>query len=336
MGCCVSRAADDDENPRSTVAGGKPFKRTGLSWTADTPLTQAQLENQRTIFWDTAPSYEGRPEIWQALHAAMTSPDIRMAQSILNAANIIIPTGNPSEGCYDGKRHRIYRAKSEIDHDTGKEGERNKIKGYKYSTKDDTMHVRFTELGNRYVIPMYCLVDPVNLIVPEDEEDQQQRHDDDTTGMIASTSVPAQIKDEEDNNLSNNDNNDNQHHHATMSAEEKNPSNLSSDVPLAAAAAAAAATGTSTLIPITVRLSTAQDIKVDISKTDETVGSLRTRIYMQTPSISPQTHTIRLIYLGRILQEEDRIVCEGEPIPEPKPVVIASGGVIQALVSKKQ
>lgn len=26
-----------------------------------------------------------------------------MAQSILDAANVIIPTGNPSEGCYDGK-----------------------------------------------------------------------------------------------------------------------------------------------------------------------------------------------------------------------------------------
>ena len=74
MGCCVSRAADDDENPQNAVAGGsrlkvgnernlthqtgKPFKRTGLSWTADTPLSQAQLESQRTIFWDTAPTYE--------------------------------------------------------------------------------------------------------------------------------------------------------------------------------------------------------------------------------------------------------------------------------------
>lgn len=33
-----------------------------------------------------------------------------MAQSILDAANVIIPTGNPSEGCYDGKEGRgIYQ-----------------------------------------------------------------------------------------------------------------------------------------------------------------------------------------------------------------------------------
>ncbi|KAI8137014.1 hypothetical protein BJV82DRAFT_637222 [Fennellomyces sp. T-0311] len=271
MGCCVSRAADDDENPQTTVAGGKPFKRTGLSWTADTPLTQAQLESQRTIFWDTAPSYEGRPEIWQALHAAMTSPDIRMAQSILDAANIIIPTGNPSEGCYD-------------------------------------------ELGNRYVIPMYCLVDPTNVIVPEDDDDP---HHDDTAGMIASTSVPAQTKDDDDDD---------------QPEEEKKPA-ITTTTTTTTISPDMTATA---LIPITVRLSTAQDIKVDISRTDETVASLRTRIYMQSANISPQTHTIRLIYLGRILQEEDRIVCEGETIPEPRPVVIASGAVIQALVSKKQ
>ncbi|KAG2222796.1 hypothetical protein INT45_011606 [Circinella minor] len=298
MGCCVSRAADDDDNRRSTVAGGKPFKRTGIHWTADSPITQTQLENQRTVFWETAPSYEGRAEIWQALHAAMTSPDIRMAQSILDAANIIIPTGNPAEGCYD-------------------------------------------ELGNRYVIPMYCFIDPTNLIVSEN--DNEQDHDD-TTGMIASTSVPAQtdIKREEgiDNEQENNNHQDDNHHQQQQHEDKKS---LSSDVPLTTTAP----TTTSNLIPITVRLSTAQDIKVDISKTDETVSSLRTRIYMQTPNISVQTHNIRLIYLGRILQEEDKILYEGfettitktgkESIPEQqsRSIIIANGAIIQALVSKK-
>ncbi|KAI9264974.1 hypothetical protein BDA99DRAFT_39828 [Phascolomyces articulosus] len=301
MGCCVSRAADDDDNRQSAVAGGKPFKRTGLHWTADSSITQAQLESQRNVFWETAPSYEGRAEIWQALHAAMTSPDIRMAQSILDAANIIIPTGNPAEGCYD-------------------------------------------ELGNRYVIPMYCLVDPSNLIVPENETDHQQedqhRDDNDTTGMIASTSVPAQTKREGDHGDGEEDDSSHHHHHHDDQPEEKK--SLSSDIPLTTAAAAATATAVaSALITITVRLSTAQDIKVDISKTDETVSSLRTRIYMQSPNISPQTHTIRLIYLGRVLQDEDRIIYEGvgagDSIPDQqqKSVIIATGAVIQALVSKK-
>ena len=200
---------------------------------------------------------------------------------------------------------------------------------------------------------MYCFVDPTNLIVSENENEEQDH--DDTTGMIASTSVPAQtdIKregglddddEEENDNNTNNNYSDNNQQQQQQQHEEKKP--LSSDVPLTTATAAP--TTTSSLIPITVRLSTAQDIKVDISKTDETVSSLRTRIYMQTPNISVQTHSIRLIYLGRILQEEDKILCEGfetattkagkESIPEQqsRSVIIASGAIIQALVSKKQ
>lgn len=47
---------------------------------------------------------QGRREIWQALEAAMKASDTSMAQSILEAANIILPTGNPADGCYDGKQ----------------------------------------------------------------------------------------------------------------------------------------------------------------------------------------------------------------------------------------
>lgn len=45
---------------------------------------------------------QGREEIWQALHVAFSESDIIMARSILEAANIILPTGNPCEGCFDG------------------------------------------------------------------------------------------------------------------------------------------------------------------------------------------------------------------------------------------
>jgi hypothetical protein len=45
----------------------------------------------------------GRGEIWQALQAAFSeTTDITMARSILEAANVILPTGNPCEGCFDG------------------------------------------------------------------------------------------------------------------------------------------------------------------------------------------------------------------------------------------
>lgn len=60
-------------------------------------------------------------EIWQALRCACESEDLKLSQAIIDSANITIPTGNLSDGCYD-------------------------------------------ELGNKYVIPIYCIVDPTNLI----------------------------------------------------------------------------------------------------------------------------------------------------------------------------
>ncbi|OAD71365.1 hypothetical protein PHYBLDRAFT_95130, partial [Phycomyces blakesleeanus NRRL 1555(-)] len=98
-----------------------PFKRAQLTWVAEEPITRTQLDRQRTAFWETAPSYEGRREIWQALQAACTTPDLHLARSILDAANVTLPTGNPAEGCFD-------------------------------------------ELGNRYEIPLYCIVNPSNLV----------------------------------------------------------------------------------------------------------------------------------------------------------------------------
>lgn len=37
----------------------------------------------------------------------MTNEDIILAQSILDAANITLPTGNPNDGIYDGKLNQI-------------------------------------------------------------------------------------------------------------------------------------------------------------------------------------------------------------------------------------
>ncbi|CAG8715481.1 1424_t:CDS:2 [Acaulospora morrowiae] len=131
MGCCSSRTIIDDDSsvldgasevPRG---GNMPFTKKGVKWTSDSPITVRQLKKQRDAFWDTAPSYEGRPEIWQALRCACEYDDIVFAQAILNSANIIIPTGNLVNGCYD-------------------------------------------ELGNKYLIPAYCIVEPTNLIYDDD------------------------------------------------------------------------------------------------------------------------------------------------------------------------
>ena len=55
-----------------------------------------QLCSKRDEFWDTAPAFEGRKEIWDALKAAAyacETKDFELAQAIINGANITIPKG---------------------------------------------------------------------------------------------------------------------------------------------------------------------------------------------------------------------------------------------------
>lgn len=56
--------------------------------------------------------FQGRREIWEALRAAAEAEDLKLAQSILDAANITMPTGNPADGCYDGKRIGVFLIQS--------------------------------------------------------------------------------------------------------------------------------------------------------------------------------------------------------------------------------
>ncbi|GBC06945.1 hypothetical protein RclHR1_07160003 [Rhizophagus clarus] len=139
MGCCFSRNDDDslrqegsDGNPIPR-GGNRPLIKKGITWTADSPITVHNLKRQRDAFWDTAPSYEGRLEIWQALRCACESEDLTLSQAIIDSANITIPTGNLSDGCYD-------------------------------------------ELGNRYVIPIYCIVDPANLVTGNNYDEGTSQH----------------------------------------------------------------------------------------------------------------------------------------------------------------
>eukprot|EP00731_Ephydatia_muelleri_P020630 Em0013g357a len=103
---------------------------------SDIPLTEGQLRGKRDTFWDTAPVYEGRKEIWEALRAAADAADTGdydLAQAILDGANISIPTGQLTEA-YD-------------------------------------------ELGNRYVIPPYCLSPPVtDAGAPSAPSEDQPKH----------------------------------------------------------------------------------------------------------------------------------------------------------------
>lgn len=60
-------------------------------------MTEGQLRSKRDEFWDTAPAFEGRKEIWDALRAAASafeSSDHLLAQAILDGASITLPHGN--------------------------------------------------------------------------------------------------------------------------------------------------------------------------------------------------------------------------------------------------
>ena len=67
------------------------------------PLTDGQLKSKRDEFWDTAPAFEGKVEIWNALKAAAEaaeSDDFDLAQAILDGAGISLPNGSLVSVCY--------------------------------------------------------------------------------------------------------------------------------------------------------------------------------------------------------------------------------------------
>lgn len=73
-----------------------PLCNETIRWKSDVPLTEGQLRSKRDEFWDTAPAFDGRKEIWDALRAATIaaeSLDFQLAQAILDGANISLPNG---------------------------------------------------------------------------------------------------------------------------------------------------------------------------------------------------------------------------------------------------
>lgn len=89
--------------PSGNVRKNHPLCHEGIRWKSDVPLTEGQLRSKRDEFWDTAPAFDGRKEIWDALRAAAIageSKDYEHAQAILDGANISVPNGFLTE-CYD-------------------------------------------------------------------------------------------------------------------------------------------------------------------------------------------------------------------------------------------
>ncbi|MGH0116703.1 UNVERIFIED_CONTAM: hypothetical protein FKN15_021251 [Acipenser sinensis] len=119
MGGCVGRERGDTQgsarsssrNARKRGGRNEPLKKDKPKWKSDYPMTEGQLRSKRDEFWDTAPAFEGRKEIWDALKAAAIAiecNDQELAQAIIDGASITVPHGSLAE-CYDelGNRYQL-------------------------------------------------------------------------------------------------------------------------------------------------------------------------------------------------------------------------------------
>ncbi|XP_034040066.1 ubiquitin domain-containing protein 1a [Thalassophryne amazonica] len=118
MGGCVGRSRTDGPgrtrtSARSKKRGGRnePLKKERPKWKSEYPMTEGQLRSKRDEFWDTAPAFDGRKEIWDALRAAALAAecnDLELAQAIVDGACITLPHGSLTES-YDelGNRYQL-------------------------------------------------------------------------------------------------------------------------------------------------------------------------------------------------------------------------------------
>merc|ERR550532_2810772 len=119
MGGCIGSPRDgtspggDSSDGTGAVSIGRnqPLKPDKPKWKSDVPLTDGQLRSKRDEFWDTAPAFEGRKEIWDALKAAayaLETTDHQLAQAIVDGASISLPHGTLMD-CYDelGNRYQL-------------------------------------------------------------------------------------------------------------------------------------------------------------------------------------------------------------------------------------
>ncbi|KAJ2448448.1 hypothetical protein EV183_005432 [Coemansia sp. RSA 2336] len=98
----AAAAAVAAQTPPRHSGGGSAldFGHTTL-WTAEDPMTAAMLQRKRTEFWETAPAFEGRTEIWLGLRMACESDDTQLARAIIESLNVAVPNGRIADGVFD-------------------------------------------------------------------------------------------------------------------------------------------------------------------------------------------------------------------------------------------
>ena len=135
------------------------------------PLTEAQLRSKREEFWDTAPAFEGKTEIWAALKAAVDAAT--KEDQVLRIQNPYIKTVMIPLRHW----HRQYLTELESLYLevrlTLKPSWQtfntffcpSLISSRKTFLFPGSLVECYDELGTRYSIPVYCLSLPVNLLV---------------------------------------------------------------------------------------------------------------------------------------------------------------------------
>ena len=82
----ASTFSDSTSSGLLQTTKNRPLRHEKIRWKSDIPLTEGQLKSKRDEFWDTAPAFEGKVEIWAALKAATEAtelqpePDYQLAQ----------------------------------------------------------------------------------------------------------------------------------------------------------------------------------------------------------------------------------------------------------------
>lgn len=281
MGACVSHQHQRRRRRRNsqTINGfagrNKPLNRTVCQpkWKSDVLITETQLRRKREEYWDTAPAFEGRKEIWDALRGtcyALEQNDIDLAQSILDCANISLPHGTLFD-CYD-----------EL-------GTRYQLPIYVLSAPINLIESEQSSVDSRADFES-----AVNEIVPVDRE----RDDGDNVNCSVSSSSSSSSASSSSQSQRMNDD----RHHPILRRlkkhrqKHKNPPTTSS-VPLPAAA--------SIEIPIKFRLSNGKEHRI-YCKSNEKFRNIKKRLaLLENGAIDSQIQ--RLFFGGQILRDRTTI-----------------------------
>ncbi|KAG0367043.1 Ubiquitin domain-containing protein 2 [Mortierella sp. AD032] len=275
MGCCSSLPVDNDSQPG--YGGRRILSLKTHKWNAPAPPpTRIQLEREREEFWDTAPVYDGRPQVWQALRAACAcgddpeEEDPDQIQVILDAARITVPSEVAPELTAAATGNTA--ALEEAGGAGGGSDWSSRWRRTRHQRLDPMAQLAcYDHLGNLYVIPIKMLANPGNLV-----EDCGRGGE----GSSAGTNISA----------------------GAVSAESRGKAVARHD---------AAGEEVSSLIEqevVRIRVSNIQkEVSLLVAGTRTTIGQIKARLREDGVVASEKTSSVRVLFLGRVLEDSERL-----------------------------